>query len=75
MRAVNKAPLLDQIEDRLLLPGQQAVDRATPGITILQCAGVAQPLAPAVRADIGEVQHRARPGVRPPVGDGTVDQP
>jgi len=36
MRAVHRTPLLDQIEDRLLLRGQQPVHRATARIAILQ---------------------------------------
>src|SRR5450755_160682 len=50
MRPVDRTPLLDQIEDRLVLPGQQPVDRATAGITILERAVLPQPGTPAVRA-------------------------
>jgi hypothetical protein len=75
MRAVDPPPLLDQIEDRLLLPAQQPVDRITDRGTVIQRARLPQPRPPAVRAYIGEVEHPARVRVRPPVGDRGVDQP
>jgi hypothetical protein len=52
MRAIDLTPLLDQIQDLGLLPGQQAVDRAATRITILQAPGIPQPLPPAVRSDV-----------------------
>jgi len=75
MRAVDPAPLLDQIEDRPLLPPEQPVHRAAAGIAVLQAAGLPQPPSPAVRAHVGEVKHPARPRVRPAIGDRGVDQP
>jgi hypothetical protein len=63
------------IEDRLLFGGEQPVDRVADGATVLKTPGLAQPGSPAVRADVGEVQHPARARVRPPVGDRGVDQP
>lgn len=75
MRQVHPTPLLDQIKDLALLPGQQPMHRAAAGIAVLKRAGLAQPLSPAVRADIGEVKHSAAPRVRPAVRDRSVDQP
>ena len=75
MRAVHPPPRLDQIEDRLLLAGQQPVHRIADRRPVLQTPGLPQPRTPAVRADVGEVQHPARARVRPPVLDGAVDQP
>jgi len=75
MRTVHPAPLLDQIEDRLLLPGEQPVDRAAAGIAVLERPGLSQPLSPAVRADVGEIEHPAGSRVRPAVGDRAIDQP
>src|SRR5664279_4075553 len=75
MRAVDLAPLLDQIQDLGLLPGEQAVDRAATGIAVLQAAGMYEPLPPPVRADVGEVEHLARSSMRPTVPDRAVDQP
>ena len=75
VRPVDKAPLLDQIEDRLLLPIKQAVDRAAARISVGQRAGLSESLTPAVRTDVGEVKHPTAAGVRPAVGDGAVDQP
>ena len=66
MRAVHPAPFLDQIEDRLLLAGQQPVNGIANRPAVLQTPGLAQPLTPPVRTDVGEVEHLARPGVRPP---------
>jgi hypothetical protein len=65
MRAINPAKGLDQIEDRLLLPTEQPVHRAA-GIAVLERARLPQPCPPAVRADVSEVEHPARPRVRPP---------
>ena len=75
MRAVHPAPFLDQIEDRLLLAGQQPVNGIANRPAVLQTPGLAQPLTPPVGTDVGEVEHPARPGVRPPIQDGAVDQP
>ena len=75
MRAVDPTPRLDQIEDRLLLPRQDAVDRAATRIVVLERPGLPQPRPPAVRADVGEAEHPARSGVRPAVRDSGVDQP
>ena len=75
MRAVNPAPGLDQLEDRLLLPLEQPVDRATTRTAVLQRAGLPQTRPPAVRALIDELQHPARPRVRPTVRDRVIDQP
>jgi hypothetical protein len=46
------------------------VDRSATAIAVLERPGLAQALTPAARADIGKVEHPARPGVHPPVGDG-----
>src|SRR5207244_687088 len=75
MRQVDRAPGLDQLEDRPLLPIEDPVHGTTARITVLQAAGVTQSLTPAVRADVGELKDSARPGVRPPVSDRAVDQP
>jgi hypothetical protein len=75
MRAVHPAPLLDQIEDLPLLPGQQPVHRAATGIAIRLRPCLPQPLSPAVRAHVGDVKHPAAPRVRPSVRDRSVDQP
>ena len=40
MRQIDRTPRLDQIEDRLLLPVQDPVHRATARIAILQAVGV-----------------------------------
>jgi len=64
-----------QIEDRLLLPLKDAVHRAAARIVVLEAAGLPHPRPPAMRADVGEVKHPARPGVRPAIVDGAVDQP
>ena len=52
MRPVHPPPGLDQLEDRLLLPVQDAVHRAAARITALQRAGIPQPRSPEVRADV-----------------------
>ena len=75
MRAIDPAPGLDQIKDRLLLPGQQPVNGIADRTAILQTPGLPQPLPPAVRTNVLDLKHPARPGVRPPVGDRTIDQP
>ena len=75
MRAVDRTPLLDQIEDRLLLPGQQPVDRAAARTAVLQRAGLPQPLTPVMRATVRQIKHPARPRVRPPIRHRLVDQP
>ena len=75
MRPVNPPPFLDQIEDRLLLPGQQPVNGRADRTAVLQRARLTQPRTPAVRADVGEVKHPARAHVRPPVPDRAIDQP
>src|SRR5450755_388431 len=75
MRAIDPTPLLDQIEDRLLLPRQDAVNRPATPIAVLERPGLPESLPPSVRADVGEVEHPAHAGVRPPVGDRAVDQP
>ena len=76
MRTIHPAPVLDQIEDRLLLPLEQPMNRAADQDRRSSSVPVSpQPLTPAVRADVGEVKHPARAGVRPPVGDRAVDQP
>ena len=60
MRAIDQTPGLDQIEDRLLLKGQQPVDRLADRQAVLQTPGLPQPRPPAMRADVGEIQHLAR---------------
>ena len=75
MRAIHPAPLLDQLENRLLLPGQQSVSGIADRPSVLEAPGLPQSRTPAVRADIGEIEHPARARVRPPVPNGTVDQP
>src|SRR5947209_11804567 len=75
MRAVHPPPLLDQIEDRLLLPLQQPVHRAAARTAVIEAARLAQSLAPAVSAHVGEVKHPARSRVRPSITDGAVNQP
>ena len=51
------------------------MNRTATGIAVLQAAGISEPLPPAVRADVGEVENLARSPMRPPVADRTVDQP
>ena len=75
MRAIDPTPLLDQIEDRLLLPRQDPVHGPTTPTAVLERASLPQPLPPAMRPNVGEIQHPARAGVRPPVADRAVDQP
>ena len=75
VRPIHPPPGLDQTEDRLLLPGQQPVHRLTDRPAVLKRPRLPQLGTPPIRADVGEVQHPARPGVRPPVGDRSVDQP
>jgi hypothetical protein len=75
MRPVDRTPGLDQIKDRLLLPRQDAVDRAATGITVLQRARFPQPRPPVMRATVSQIQHPARPRVRPALRHGLVDQP
>ena len=75
MGAIDRTPGLDQIEDRLLLPRQDAVHRPAARTAVLQRAGVAQPRPPVMRATVRQIQHPARPGVRPAVRDRGVDQP
>ena len=75
MRPVDRTPGLDQIKDGLLLPRQDAVDRAATGITVLQRARFPQPRPPVMRATVSQIQHPARPRVRPAIRHGLVDQP
>jgi hypothetical protein len=75
IRPIHPSPLLDQIDDRLLLAGQQPMDRLTDRSAVFQTPGLAQSLTPAVRADVGEVKHLTRASVRPPIPDSAVDQP
>ena len=75
MRAVHPPPLLDQIEDRLLLWGQQPVNGIADRPPVLETPGLPQPRTPAMRADVGEVKHLAHARMRPPVLDRPVDQP
>src|SRR4051812_33088142 len=74
VRAIDPAPLLDQVQDRLLLPDQQAMDRGADRRAVLQRAGLAQAGAPAVRAHVGELEHRARAHLRPAGRGRGVDQ-
>ncbi len=74
VRAVHPRPSLDQIEDRLLLPGEDPVDGVADRPQVFQAAGLPQAGAPAVRAHVGELEHRAGPQVRPPLGSRGVDQ-
>ncbi len=50
--AIDLPPPLDQIEDRLLLPSQQPVDRASAGIAVRKRSGLPQPRSPPMRADV-----------------------
>ena len=75
VRAIDPPPRLDQIEDRLLLPLKQPVDRTATWIVGPQACRLPQAGAPAMRTHVLDLQHPARSGVRPPIGDRTVDQP
>ena len=76
MGAVDRTPLLDQIEDRLLLPGQQPVDRAAARTAVLQRAGL-----PAAADAGGCARLSGRPSTRharacaPPIRHRLIDQP
>src|SRR3954471_18753487 len=74
VRAIDPAPLLDQVQDRLLLPDQQAMDRGADRRAVLERAGLAQPGTPAVRAHVGELQHAAGTQVRPARAGRRLDQ-
>lgn len=56
-------------------PLKQPMNRAATRITVLERARVSEPLTPAVRADVSEVEYPAAAGVRPPVGDCSINQP
>ena len=62
-------------EDRQLLPLKDAVNRAATGITVLERARFPQPRPPVMRATVSQIQHPARPRVRPALRHGLVNQP
>jgi hypothetical protein len=74
VRPVDRPPVLDQVQDRLLFPGQQPVHRVAARRQIGQGAVVAQPGAPTVHPHILDTQDVAGAGVRPPRRDRVVDQ-
>ena len=75
MRAVDRTPLLDQIEDRLLLPRPAAGGpRRRPDGRPPACRSPAAAHASDAR-DVRQIKHPARPRVRPPVRHRPVDQP
>ena len=73
MGAVDLAPLLGQLEDRLDLFVQQAMDRAAAAWMIRQRAS-GPPGLPAVDPTLGHLQHPAGVPQAQPLGDGLVDQ-
>ena len=75
MRPVHRTPLLDQIEDRLLLLRQDPVHPVADRRTVLQRARLGEPSAPAVHAHILDLEHPARTRVRPPGRHRAIDQP
>jgi hypothetical protein len=60
MRAIHRTPLLDQIEDRLLLPLEDAVHRIAARFAVLERPGELEPPPPAVHAHVGDLHHPAR---------------
>jgi hypothetical protein len=74
MRAVDRTPLLDQIEDRLLLPAKDPMHRVTDRPAILERARLLKLPAPAVHAHVLDLEHPARTRVRPPGRNGAVDE-
>ena len=72
MRAIDIAPLLEQLKDLSHLLGTQAVHRGA-GLAVIQAARVT-PAAPPPRPPLIQLEVRARAAMLPPVGDGPVDQ-
>ncbi len=74
MGPVDGAPLFDQLQDRLLLPPKQPMDRVAARRPVHQRAHLPQPASPAMHPHIGDPQHRGGSQVRPPLEGGVVDQ-
>lgn len=74
MRAVDLAPLDGQLQDRLDLLGQQAVDRSAASGPVGQRPGRPADL-PTVDPPLGQLQHPAGRLGGEPLSDGLVDQP
>ena len=74
MRAIHPAPLLDQLEDRLLLPRQDPLHRTSDRGTVIERPVLPEPSAPTVHAHIGDLEHRAPAHVRPAGSGRLIDQ-
>jgi hypothetical protein len=74
MRAIDDRPLVDELEDRLLLPSEDPVYRVGDRTTVGQAAGLAQLGAPAMRAHVGEPEYPACAGMRPAGAGRVVDE-
>src|ERR671918_1258389 len=72
--AVNLAPFLDDLEDRVLLPGQQPVHRVAARNPVLEAAHLVQPGPPPMRPHVAHAQQSVGVGVRPAASRGVVDQ-
>jgi hypothetical protein len=72
MRAIDIAPLLEQLEDRGRLLRAQTVQRGA-GLAVIQTPVIA-PAAPPPRPPLVQLEVRAGAAVLPAVGDGAIDQ-
>jgi hypothetical protein len=70
--AVDVTPGLEQLQDRRLFRGPQAVQRGA-GLAVAEAALIA-PAAPPPRPPLVQLEVVAGAAVLPPVGDGAVDQ-
>ena len=72
VRAVDEAPILDELQDRGLLPGEQGMHGSSSRSPVHEGAHVPEAGPPAVHPHVGDLQHSAGALMRPAGGDGAV---